>query len=113
MAQTRTEIQNRYDAVNRTTFSLKFHNTNDADVIAKLRSVDSINGYIKQLIRKDIAASAPDSAPKHYHIKPEYIDLWGSDATDETIIDDADVNRFASDWDKTREEILEQLIPID
>jgi len=54
MAQSRTEIQNRYDSVNRTPFSFKLHNENDADIIKKLRSVKSINGYIKELIRADI-----------------------------------------------------------
>ena len=61
MAQTRTEIQARYDAANRTTFSFKLHNTNDAEVIAKLRSVDSVNGYIRQLIKQDLAGCVPVS----------------------------------------------------
>lgn len=113
MAQTRTEIQARYDAANRTTFSFKLHNTNDAEIIAKLRSVDSVNGYIRQLIKQDLAASVPDSAPKQYHIKPEYIDLWDSEATEETVITEKDVDRLANDWETPKEKLIEQLIPID
>ena len=64
MAKTRTEIQAKYDANNCTRFSMKFHNVSDAELIEKLRSVPSIQGYVKQLIRADIAKSAPVSAPK-------------------------------------------------
>ncbi len=64
MAKTRTEIQAKYDAANRTAFGFRLHNENDKDIIEKLRSVPSINGYIRQLIRQDIAQSAPNSAPK-------------------------------------------------
>lgn len=60
MAKTRTEIQATYDASHRKTFSLKLHNDNDADIIEKLTSVPSMQGYIKQLIRKDISRSVPE-----------------------------------------------------
>ena len=55
MADTRTQIQSRYDAKNRKTFSMKLHLAYDSDIIEKLQSVESINGYIKQLIRSDLA----------------------------------------------------------
>lgn len=64
MAKTRTEIQAKYDAANRTAFGFRLHNVNDADIIAKLRSVPSIQGYIKQLIRQDLLSPVPVSAPK-------------------------------------------------
>jgi len=54
MAKTRTEIQAKYDATHRTTYSMKLHNENDKDVIDMLSSVPSTQGYIKQLIRNDI-----------------------------------------------------------
>ena len=63
MADTRTQIQNRYDAKNRKTFSIKLNLNYDMDVIEKLQSVESINGYIRQLIRDDIARTCPGSVP--------------------------------------------------
>ena len=88
MAKTRTEIQAKYDAANRTPFSFKLHNTNDADIIAKLKSVPSINGYIKQLIRQDIAGSVPvsDSVPNPYSdpyadIIAQAVQSWNDRAT--------------------------------
>lgn len=62
MAKTRTEIQYKYDSQHRKTYTIKLHNENDADIIEKLNSVHSIMGYIKQLIREDIARTC--SAPK-------------------------------------------------
>lgn len=55
MADTRTQIQARYDAKNRKTVSLKLNYNYDMDIINKLDSVESVNGYIKQLIREDLA----------------------------------------------------------
>ena len=36
-------------------FKLKLHKVNDADIIEKLRSVPNRQGYLKQLIRGDVA----------------------------------------------------------
>ena len=36
-------------------FSLRLRDTTDADIIRQLRSQESIQGYIKRLIREDIA----------------------------------------------------------
>lgn len=54
MAFTRTEIQARYDAKNRKSFAIKLNYNYDKDIIDKLLTVESTNGYIKQLIRDDI-----------------------------------------------------------
>ena len=54
MAFTRTEIQARYDSKNRKSFAIKLNYNYDLDVIQKLETVKSMNGYIKQLIRDDI-----------------------------------------------------------
>lgn len=64
--------QTRYDSTHCRTYGLKLNIETDSDVIAKLAEVDSMQGYIKQLIREDIArtrfsssvpvsASVPDS----------------------------------------------------
>ena len=50
--------QARYDAAHTTQVKLKLNNTTDADILAKLsqvRSSGSVQGYIKSLIRQDIA----------------------------------------------------------
>lgn len=49
--------QQKYDRDNRDKFkvmTLKLNKEQDADVLAKLASVPSMQGYIKELIRKDI-----------------------------------------------------------
>ena len=54
-----TEAQKRaqakYDAANTVQIKLKLNKVNDADIIAKLDSVSNKQGYIKELIRADIA----------------------------------------------------------
>ena len=54
MPKPNTIWQRKYDAAHTTRFQLKLHNERDADIIAKLRSVKSMQGYIKELIRQDI-----------------------------------------------------------
>lgn len=53
--------QMKYDATHRRTYGFRLHNTLDADIIEKLASVPSMQGYIKQLIRDDISRT---SVPK-------------------------------------------------
>lgn len=52
-----TEAQRRavakYDAKNTKTYAIKLNRKTDADLIAKLESVGSVQGYLKDLIRKD------------------------------------------------------------
>lgn len=50
-----TKIQARYDAKNTRRFGLKLNLKTDADIIKKLESVESMQGYIKNLIRADIS----------------------------------------------------------
>lgn len=56
--------QTRYDSTHCRTYGLKLNLTTDADIIKKLSSVSSMQGYIKQLIRDDIARTRTGSAPK-------------------------------------------------
>ena len=48
--------QERYDERTARRISLKLNKITDADVLEKLESVESMQGYIKSLIRADIAA---------------------------------------------------------
>lgn len=54
----------RYDAKNTIQMHLKLNTTTDKDVIEKLDSVESKQGYIKDLIRKDIAISFGENLGK-------------------------------------------------
>ena len=60
----------RYDKAHKVNFALRLTDTTDADIIRQLRSQDSIQGYIKRLIREDIAKQASVSDLS----KPEYTD---------------------------------------
>ena len=44
----------QYDKQNTRRVNLKLNNKTDADIIRKLESVENIQGYIKELIRKDM-----------------------------------------------------------
>ena len=50
--------QTKYDKAHCRTYGLKLNTTTDADIIEKLSSVPSMQGYIKQLIRADIDGSS-------------------------------------------------------
>ena len=50
----RFERQRKYDKANTKPYALKLNLKTDADIIKKLSEVDSIQGYIKELIRKDL-----------------------------------------------------------
>lgn len=51
----KTVSQARYDSTHTKRFYLKLNLKTDADVITQLDSQESAQGYIKTLIRKDIA----------------------------------------------------------
>ena len=94
---------NKYDKMNTRRINLKLNIRTDADIIARLEKEDNMQSYIKSLIRQDT----------QYHIKPEYLPLWGDDATEETVLTGDDVETICRGWEKPVSEILDQLIPID
>ena len=51
--------QERYDAKATRRYAMKLNLVHDADIIAKLDEVPSMQGYIKDLIRKDLAEKGP------------------------------------------------------
>lgn len=53
-----------------------------------------------------------ESTTMTYKIKPEYLSLWGEDATEETILTEADVTMIARGWEKPVADVLGQLIPL-
>ena len=56
MPKNSTIAQRKYDSANCKFYHLKLNLKTDKDVIAKLDSVPSKQDYIRQLIRKDLAA---------------------------------------------------------
>jgi hypothetical protein len=46
---------------------------------------------------------------KTYTVKPKYLPLWGEDADENTIISQDDVERLATAWETSVEELLDQL----
>ena len=52
---TKYAAQQRYDAANTTRVALKLNTKTDADILAWLDAQDSKQGYIKSLIRADMA----------------------------------------------------------
>ena len=52
--KTRNKAQAKYDAKNTTGIYLKLNNKSDADILQKLGEVENRQGYIKELIRKDM-----------------------------------------------------------
>lgn len=61
MATKASERQKKYDSTHCTGFYLKLNNVSDADIISALAEKESKQGYIKQLIRDDIARTRTDS----------------------------------------------------
>lgn len=54
---TETEARKAWTKANTTRFALKLQNSTDADIIEHLKQQPSMQGYIKELIRKDIQSS--------------------------------------------------------
>ena len=52
--EARYRANKKYDDKNTVRLSLKLNKNTDKDIIEKLKSVPSMQGYIKELIRKDL-----------------------------------------------------------
>ena len=86
----------------------------DQDVIGQLDSVPNKQGYIKSLIRADIARAKSgkkeeEKTMKTYHIKPDYLSQWGEECTEDTVITQDELERLAAEWEKPVGELMEQL----
>lgn len=46
---------------------------------------------------------------KTYKIKPEFLSVWGSDTTEDTVITEAEAERLAIEWGMDMEDLKEQL----
>lgn len=73
MAKNHSIAQAKYDSTHCKYYSLKMNLENDADVIARLSEVESMQGYIKQLIRDDISRTRTGSKSDSESIADEII----------------------------------------
>lgn len=55
MTKSQSKASIKYDAENTKRVYIKLNITTDADILEKLEKVGNKQGYIKELIRKDIA----------------------------------------------------------
>ena len=55
--------QRKYDTANCKYYGLKLNQKTDGDIIAKLDTMQSVQGYIKQLVRNDISTSKAGADP--------------------------------------------------
>lgn len=53
--QNKIERNREYNKENNTRLQLAFNNNTDSDIIQHLKTIDNKQGYIKQLIRDDMA----------------------------------------------------------
>lgn len=58
MSEALNRARNKYDAINAVHFHLKLNKNTDADILDKLNRVASKQGYIKELIRRDLKQAA-------------------------------------------------------
>lgn len=54
------KAQAKYDATHTKQVKLKLNTTTDADILQRLENVGNVQGYIKALIRADIAETKPE-----------------------------------------------------
>ena len=64
MAKAHSIAQAKYDKEHCRTYNLKLNLVNDADLIERLDTVESKQGYIKQLIRDDIRKTETEHQEK-------------------------------------------------
>lgn len=77
-------------------------NGNDELCRAKRNELDTVECKIEVLA----------TPVKAYHIKPEYLHLWGSEATEETVIYERELQWLSSEWGISAGDLLEQLVEI-
>lgn len=108
----------RYDKENMRQIKFNLSKKYDLDIISYLDSVPNKQGYIKDLIRADMARAKSENLKEDknmetYRIKQDKLTLWGSNADENTTLTRAEVEDLAREWEKPVEELLEDLIPVD
>ena len=73
MAKSHSIAQAKYDSTHCKYYTLKMNLETDSDVIEKLSAVESKQGYIKQLIREDLARTRTQSGISSTQLKAQWI----------------------------------------
>ncbi|MBO7662795.1 MAG: hypothetical protein J6U01_05450 [Clostridia bacterium] len=103
------EYMKNYEKENLRQIRLKINRKTEPELLEWIEKQENIQGYIKRIILEDMKKQ---EGKKMYKIKPEYMDLWGEDATEETIITKEELEMIARGWEKDPEELLDQLIEV-
>ena len=107
MAQ--TEYMAAYEKDNLRQIRLKINRRTEPELLEWIEKQDNIQGYIKRLIQEDMNRGG--NGTMTYKIKEEYLDLWGEDATEDTVITEDELEMITRVWDKTPADVMDQLIP--
>ena len=59
------KYQKEWDKQNTKLIGMKLNKNTDADIFAHIASIPNVQGYLKQLIRDDIARHAQEETPHH------------------------------------------------
>ena len=95
------------DQKNARFYGLKLSRNTDAEMIKWLDKQDSVQGYLKNIIKEDLMKM------KRFYIKEDYLTLWGSECDEDTIVTYQEVENLSREWDEPIEELLDQLIEIE
>ena len=61
-SEARIRANKKYDEAHTKQYKIKLNLNSDSDIIEKLDSLDNKTGYIKSLIRKDLASSSAEGS---------------------------------------------------
>ena len=53
-SKAQVKASNKYNKANTTSFTFRFNNEHDSDIIDHLQGLDNKNGFIKEVIRENI-----------------------------------------------------------
>ena len=85
MAKGSTIRQARYDSTHCKGFYLKLNNVYDSDIIDKLSGLESKQGYIKQLIRQDLARTGSDKGSVSVSFSPAAMSILEENAKEKGL----------------------------
>ena len=105
------EYLNQYEKENLRQIRLKINRKTEPELLEWIENQGNIQGYIKRLILEDMEKKE-ETKMATYKIKPEYMDLWGEDANEDTVLTEEDLEMITRGWGKTPDEVMYQLIEI-
>ena len=85
MAKSHSIAQAKYDSTHCKYYTLKMNLVNDADIIDKLDKVDSKQGYIKDLIRQDLARTGSDKGSVSVSFSPAAMSILEENAKEKGL----------------------------